>query len=101
MIRIHGPGTACCRGQTTGMGNPFSDGMHFVEVRHDTSREIWITAGPRKEVVANVLKHFSRGHIAELCKKRVTYEEAALLNLKNGEARVYEDPNARRGGRLR
>ena len=77
------------------MGNPFTDGMHFVEVRHDTSREIWITAGPRKEAVANVLKHFSRGHIAELCQKRVTYEEASRLNLKNGEARVYDDPNAR------
>ena len=83
------------------MGNPFSDGMHFVEVRHNSSREIWITAGPRKEAVGNVLRHFSHGHIAELCERRVTYEEAARLNLKNGEARVYEDPNASHGLRRR
>jgi hypothetical protein len=83
------------------MDNPFSDGMHFVEVRHDSSREIWITAGPRKEAVGNVLRHFSRGHAAELCEKRVTYEEAARFTLKNGEARVYEDPNASRGLRRR
>ena len=48
-----------------------------------------------------MLRHFSHGHIAELCERRVTYEEAARLNLKNGEARVYEDPNASHGLRRR
>jgi hypothetical protein len=66
-------------------------GMHFVEVQHGTSRELWVTAGPRKEAVANVLRHFSQGHIAELSDRRIT-PEAFHLRLKNGEARVYDQP---------
>ncbi len=77
------------------MNNEYSDGVHFVEVRHGLSREVWVTSGPRKEAVANVLRHFSSGHVAELSQRRVTQEEAVRLNLKNGEARVYDDPNAR------
>jgi hypothetical protein len=79
------------------MKNPFSDGVHFVEVRHGLSREVWVTAGPRKEAVNNVLRHFSSGHLAEVSARRVTHEEADRLKLKNGEARVYDDPNASRG----
>ena len=86
---------------STLMSNPYTDGMHFVDVRHGTSREIWITAGPRKEAVANVLRHFSPGHIAELSPRRVTNEEASRLSLKNGEARVYDEPGSGRGRRLR
>jgi hypothetical protein len=76
-------------------------GMHFVEVRHGASRELWVTAGPRKEALANVLRHFSHGHIAELSDRRVTPEEALHLNLKNGEARVYDPPSSNRGLGLR
>jgi hypothetical protein len=72
-------------------------GLHFVVVRHGISRELWVTAGPRKEAVANVLRHFSPGHIAELSDRRVTAEEAVHLKLKNGEARVYDDPSSQRG----
>jgi hypothetical protein len=83
------------------MNNAYTDGMHFIDVRHGTSREVWITAGPRKEAVANVLRHFSPGHIAELSPRRVTNEEASRLSLKNGEARVYDEPGSDRGRRLR
>ena len=83
------------------MNTDYADGMHFVDVRHGLSRETWVAAGPRKEAVANVLKHFSRGHIAELSERRVTNEEAARFKLKNGEACVYDDPNESRGKRLR
>jgi len=76
-------------------------GMHFVEVQHGASRELWVTAGPRKEAVANVLRHFSRGHIAELSDRRITPEEAFHLKLKNGEARVYDQPSSNRGRGLR
>jgi hypothetical protein len=68
-------------------------GMHFVVIGHGTSRELWVTAGPRKEAVANVLRHFSQGHTAELSDRRITPAEAFHLKLKNGEARVY-DPEA-------
>jgi hypothetical protein len=71
-------------------------GLHFDVVRHGISRELWVTAGPRKEAVANVLKHFSQGHIAELSERRITSEEAVHLKLKNGEARVYDDPSSHR-----
>ena len=54
-------------------------GLHFVVVRHGISRELWVTAGPRKEAVANVLWHFSAGHIAELSDRRITAEEAVHL----------------------
>jgi hypothetical protein len=83
------------------MSNIFLDGMHFVDVRHGTSREIWVTAGPRKEAVANVLKHFSPGHIAQLSDRRVTPEEAGRFKLKNGEACVFDDPASGRGRRWR
>jgi hypothetical protein len=73
-------------------------GLHFVVVGHGTSRELWVTAGPRKEAVANVLRHFSKGHIAELSDRRTTPEEAAQLKLKNGEARVFDDPSSRDRG---
>jgi hypothetical protein len=73
-------------------------GLHFVVVRHGISRELWVTAGPRKEAVVNVLRHFSPGHIAELSDRRVTAEEAVHLKLKNGEARVYDDPSSHRPG---
>ena len=56
---------------------------------------------PRKEAVANVLRHFSPGQIAELSPRRVTNEEASRLSLKNGEARVYDEPGSDRGRRLR
>jgi len=72
-------------------------GLHFVVVRHGTSRELWVTAGPRKEAVANVLRHFSHGHVAELSDRRITAEEAVHLKLKNGEARAYDDPSSHRG----
>jgi hypothetical protein len=62
-------------------------GLHFVLVRHGTSRELWVTAGPRKEAVANVLRNVSPGHVAELSDRRITAEEAVHLKLKNGEAR--------------
>jgi hypothetical protein len=75
-------------------------GLHFVEVRHGASRELWVTAGPRKEAVANVLRHFSKGHIAELSDRRITAEEALHLKLKNGEARVF-DPSSTRDRGLR
>lgn len=65
-------------------------GMHFVVICHGTSRELWVTAGPRKEAVANVLRQFSPGHTAELFDRRITPEEAFHLKLKNGEARVYD-----------
>ena len=71
------------------MSSAYLDSMHFVEVRHDTSRELWVTAGPRKEAVANVLKHFSPGHLAQLSDRRITAEEASRLKLKNGEACEY------------
>jgi hypothetical protein len=71
-------------------------GMHFVLVWHATSRELWVTAGPRKEAVANVLRHFSRGHIAELSGRCITPEEGFHLKLKNGEARVYDPPSYNR-----
>ena len=76
-------------------------GMHFVVVWHGTSRELWVTAGPRKEAVANVLRHFSQGHTAELSDRRITPEEAFHLKLKNGEARVYDQPPYNRGLGLR
>jgi hypothetical protein len=82
------------------MSNTYFDGMHFVEVRYGTSRELWVTAGPRKEAVANVMKHFSSGRQVLLCDRRVTVEEAARIKLKNGEACVYdESPSARGPGR--
>ena len=82
------------------MGN--SDlGMHLVLVKRGTSRELWVTAGPRKEAVANVLRYFSRGHMAELYDRRVTPEEASCLKLKNGEARVYDQPSLHRAQGLR
>jgi hypothetical protein len=67
--------------------------MHLVVVQHGTSRELWITAGPRKEAVANVLRHFSPGHLAELSDRRLTSDETLHLTLKNGEARVYDGPS--------
>jgi hypothetical protein len=76
-------------------------GMHFVVVQHGISRELWVTAGPRKEAVANVLRHFSQGHMAELSDRRITPEEAFHLKLKNGEARVYDQPSSNRGRGLR
>jgi hypothetical protein len=76
-------------------------GLHFVEVRHGASRELWVTAGPRKEAVANVLRHFSPGHVAELSDRRITAEEAVQLKLKNGEARVYDQPSSHRDQGLR
>jgi hypothetical protein len=76
------------------MSNTYFDGMHFVEVRHGASRELWVTAGPRKEAVANVLKHFSRGRQVLLCDRRVTLEEAAHIKLRNGEACVYDDSSS-------
>ena len=76
-------------------------GMHFVVVRHGSSSELWVTAGPRKEAVANVLKHFSQGHIAELSDRRITPGEAVQLKLKNGEARVYDQPSSNRSSGLR
>ena len=79
------------------MNNAYLDGMHFVEVRHGTSRELWVTAGPRREAVANVLKHFSPGHIAELSDRRISPEEALHLKLKNGEAHVQPSSNRGRG----
>ena len=72
-------------------------GLHFVEVRHGASRELWVTAGPRKEAVANVLRHFSKGHFDELSDRRITAEEASHLTLKNGEARVYDQRSSHRG----
>jgi hypothetical protein len=76
-------------------------GLHFVEVRHGASRELWVTAGPRKEAVANVMRHFSKGHVVLLSDRRITAEEASQLKLKNGEARVYEQPSSHRDGGLR
>jgi hypothetical protein len=76
-------------------------GIHFVVVRRGTSRELWITAGPRKEAVANVLRHFSQGHLAELSDRRISAEEAFHLKLKNGEARVFDQPSSNRGQGLR
>ena len=76
-------------------------GLHFVVVRHGISRELWVTAGPRKEAVANVLRHFSKGHVAELSDRRITAEEASQLKLKNGEARVYDQPSSNRDRGLR
>ena len=82
------------------MGN--SDlGMHLVVVRRGTSRELWVTAGPRKEAVANVLRYFSQGHMAELSDKRLSPEEALCLKLKNGEARVHDQPSSNRDRGLR
>ena len=75
--------------------------MHFVVVRHGSSSELWVTAGPRKEAVANVLRHFSQGHLAELSDRRITPEEAFHLKLKNGEARVYDQPSTNRGRGVR
>jgi hypothetical protein len=83
------------------MSNAYTDGMHFVEIRHGASRELWVTAGPRKEAVANVLRHFSSGHVAELSHRRVTNEEASRLKLKNGEACVYDEPGSDRRRRPR
>ena len=74
-------------------------GLHFVEVRHGASRELWVTAGPRKEAVANVLKHFSPRHLAQLSDRRLTAEEASRLKLKNGEACVYDQLVSERGRR--
>ena len=76
-------------------------GMHLVVVRRGTSRELWVTAGPRKEAVANVLRRFSKGYMAELSDQRITFEEASNLKLKNGEARVYDQPSLNRGQGLR
>ena len=76
-------------------------GVHFVVVKHGASRELWVTAGPRKEAVANVLRHFSQGYMAELSDRRISPEDAVQLKLKNGEARVYEQPSYNRGQRLR
>jgi len=76
-------------------------GVHFVQVKHGASRELWVTAGPRKEAVANVLRYFSQGHMAELSDRRLSPEEAVHLKLKNGEARVYEQPSLNRGRSLR
>ena len=73
-------------------------GMHFVTVRRGTSRELWVTAGPRKEAVANVLRQFSHGNMAELSDRRVTPEEASHLKLKNGEARVFDQVSSNRSG---
>jgi hypothetical protein len=76
-------------------------GMHLVVVRRGTSRELWVTAGPRKEAVANVLRHFSQAYMAELSDRRITPEEAFYLKLKNGEARVYDQLSSNRGQGLR
>ena len=76
-------------------------GLHFVMIQHGASRELWVTAGPRKEAVANVLRHFSKGHVAELSDRRITAEEAVHLKLKNGEARVFDDPSSHRDRGLR
>ena len=54
----------------------------------------WVTAGPRQEAVANVLRYFSHGYLAELSDRRVSSEEALHLKLKNGEVRVYDQPSA-------
>jgi hypothetical protein len=80
------------------MSNPYFDGLHFVEVLHGTSRELWVTAGPRKEAVANVLKHFSSKVIGQLSERRVTSGEAAHLKLRNGEAYEYGQPASDRVG---
>ena len=71
------------------MSNSYLGGIHFVEIRHGASRELWVTAGPRKEAVANVLKHFSSKVIGQLSERCVTSGEAAHLKLKNGEACEY------------
>jgi len=82
------------------MSNP-DFGVHLVLVKHGASRELWVTAGPRKEAVANVLRHFSHGHMAELSDRRISSDEAVRLKLKNGEARVYEQSSFNRGQGLR
>ena len=82
----------CLSRDMLGMNNA-DVGMHFVEIQHGSSRELWVTAGPRKEAVANVLKCFSHGHNAALSDRRVTSEEAFRFKLKNGEARVYDEPS--------
>jgi hypothetical protein len=76
-------------------------GTHFVVVRRGAWRELWVTAGPRKEAVANVLRHFSQGHTAELSDRRIGPEEAFQLKLKNGEARVFDQPSSDRCQGLR
>jgi hypothetical protein len=81
------------------MSSAYLDSMHLVEVQHDTSRELWVTAGPRKEAVANVLKHFSPRHLAQLSERRLTAEEASRFKLKNGEACVYDQLVSERGRR--
>jgi hypothetical protein len=71
------------------MTNTYLGGTHFVEVQRGTSRELWVTAGPRKEAVANVLKHFSSVVVAQLSDRNVTSEEETRLKLRNGEACEY------------
>jgi hypothetical protein len=78
------------------MGN-VDVGLHLVVIKRGSSRELWVTAGPRKEAVANVLSYFSRGYMAELSDRRFTTQEAFHLKLKNGEARVYDQPSLNRG----
>ena len=80
------------------MSNSYLSGIHFVEVQHGASRELWVTAGPRKEAVANVLKHFSSKVIGQLSERRVPSGEAAHLKLRNGEACEYGQPASDRVG---
>ena len=89
-------GAADAHGDGNDPMNTFVEYLHFVEILHDRSRELWVTAGSRKEAVANVLKHFSPGHLAQLSDRRVTPEEASRFQLKNGEACVYEGATAGR-----
>jgi hypothetical protein len=65
------------------MSNSYLSGIHYVEVQHGASRELWVMAGPRKEAVANVLN---------------TSGEAAHLKLRNGEACEYGQPASDRVG---
>ena len=90
-------GDAAVAGILLGMSNAYFGAIHFVEVRHGTSRELWVTAGPRKEAEANVLKHFSSGCIVKLSDRRITAEEAAHVKLKNGEACEYDQFASGRG----
>ena len=78
-----------------------AEGMHFVVVRRGTSLELWVAAGPRKEAVANVLRYFSKGYMAELSDRRLTSEEASHLKLKNGEACVYDQASSNSSRGLR
>jgi len=62
--------------------------IHLVRVTtDDREHQLWVTAGPRREAVTQVLNAVPEGWAAALLSDRLKPEEVEVLNLCPGEVR--------------